>query len=764
MIRACLCLLAGVYALQLISFAQSSDLIVVISVAFLGLLIPGSGRMLLLFLTGGILFASSAAGIGDARIKPQYVGDSIVATARIVDFPKRNGSNVSFVAESIGNSKLPGRMHIGWFDPPVNLRFGDVWRLELRLRRPRGSSNPGVFDYEAWLFREQVAATGYVVTGRRNELLRADELTILQNLRQHVVDRIVRVVPGADRAAVLIAVSVGARHLVSRQQWDRYARTGTSHLMAISGLHIGMAAAGGYFVAALIAVVAGLWLRQSNQHLFATMSAVVATVAYALLSGLAVPAQRATLMITIVAVALLCRRKARPVIVVAAASVIIAVASPPATMAPGFKLSFAAVLVLIWLAVRYQGHANAGRIMRVVFAARQMLTMQMMLLFGLMPLTVLIFGRVAFAAPVVNLIAVPVFGIVTVPLTLAGLLLDGVVASLGDRALLIAASSLDVIEALIEKSAELRASSAAIASIEGRAWLYLLLPIAWVIFPPGWPARNIAWVALASLLLYAPARPPSGCADIDVLDVGQGLAMVVTSQQNVLVFDTGPAFRNGGSTAESIILPFLGSRGIDRVDTIVISHADLDHAGGVAALLGGIDVGTRRFGEPLAGTSVDDELCNAGEVWRADDLEFKFLHPQSNAIRDGNNSSCVLQISAGQHRALLSGDIERPAEDALVRIGDLQTADIVIVPHHGSGTSSSPPFVRALQPSLAIVSAGYGNRWGFPKQDVVARWRGAGARVHTTAAVGAIRMRLCADGGVVSMRQNRVLQHRIWHE
>jgi competence protein ComEC len=764
MIKACLCLLAGVYALQLISFAQSSDLIVVVLVAFIGLLVPGIGRTLFLIVAGGLLFAWTAVGINEARIKPQYEGDSIVATVRIVDFPERDGSNVTLVAEAMGNPRLPERLRISWFEPPVNLRFGDVWQLELRLRRPRGNSNPGVFDYEAWLFRERIAAIGYVVAGRRNELLRTHELTALQDLRQRVVDRIARVVPGPERAAVLIAVSVGARHLVSRQQWDRYARTGTSHLMAISGLHVGMAAAGGYFCAAVLGIVFGVWMRPSNQHLFATLGAAAAAIAYAVLSGLAVPAQRATLMITIVSVVLLNRRRARPFIVVAAASISIAAASPPATMAPGFKLSFAAVLVLIWFAIRYSGNAKSGRILRVARAAKQMWSMQLMLLFGLVPLTTLIFGRVAFAAPVVNIIAVPVFGIVTVPLTLVGLILHGAAASLGDRALLIAAWSLGMIEMLIEKSGELPVSSAAIAAIEGHAWIYLLMPAAWVIFPPGWPARNIAWVSLASLLLYAPARPPPGCADIDVLDVGQGLAVVVTSQQNVLVFDTGPAFRSGGSTADSIILPFLASRGIDRVDTLVVSHADLDHAGGVAALLAGIDVHDSRVGEVLADTSRQHELCSADEAWRTDGIEFRFLHPQRDAARDGNNSSCVLQVSAGQHRALLSGDIERPAEDNLVRSGGLQTVDVVIVPHHGSRTSSSPAFVRALQPSLAIVSAGYGNRWGFPKADVVTRWQGEGAAVYTTAVAGALRVRLCVEGGVVSMRQNRVLRHRIWHQ
>jgi competence protein ComEC len=761
MIRACLFLLAGVYALQLSSFARDSDLIAVVLIAFCVALELGKFRLLLLSVAGTVLFLLATLEVISSRIPHELVGDSVVVQVRIVEFPKRSGLNVSFVAKTADNSRLPQRVRISWHEPPVAIRLGDVWQFELRLRRPRGSSNPGAFDYEAWLLRQHVGAIGYVVSGRRNHLLRSGDLSAIERMRQRVVDRVTAIVPEIENAAVLAAISVGARHLVTAKQWDRYARTGTSHLMAISGLHVGLAAAGGYFLAAVIACVLRL---RVNQHFAATAAALSVAVAYALISGLAVPAQRASLMIATVAAAVLWRRQIRPLRTIAAACVLIIVLSPLATMAPGFKLSFTAVLVLIWLARRYPGKHKGSRYLRPLSAVRQLGAVQVLLLLGLLPLSVLIFGRIVLAAPIVNLIAVPVFSFVTVPFTFAGLILDGVFQPLGDRALLIAAISLEQIEMLIAGAALVPGASHATPAITGAAWLYIALPLAWVVFPPGWPGRCIAWIAVVAVLLYTPTRPPRGCTDIDVLDVGQGLAIVVRTSRHVVVFDTGPAFRGGNSAAETIVLPYLASFGVTRIDTLVVSHADLDHAGGVTAIHARVRVLDTIVGENLTSLSEPGRPCLAGDSWRFDGISFSFVHPPVREQYEGNNASCVLMISAGDHDMLITGDIERPVEEELVRAGTLPVVDAVIVPHHGSRTSSTPSFVRALSPATAIVSTGYGNRWGFPKKEVVDRWQAVGAVVLTTATSGAIGIRLCEDGGVVSLSRHRDLRRRIWHE
>jgi competence protein ComEC len=320
-----------------------------------------------------------------------------------------------------------------------------------------------------------------------------------------------------------------------------------------------------------------------------------------------------------------------------------------------------------------------------------------------------------------------------------------------------------VVEWIIEYAAQIPAASVAPPVIAGGASVLLFLPLAWVVWPPGWPGRNVAWIAALAVILHEPSRPARSCATVDVLDVGQGLAVIVSTRSNTLLFDTGPAFRGGGNAAESVVLPFLAGRGVNRLDELVISHADLDHAGGVSSLVRDLPVASLRIGEALDGPAVA-QRCSAGTSWRADGIAFEFLYPDANSDVSGNDASCVLQVSAGSHRLLLTGDIEGAAEAELLRSGKLQAVDVVIVPHHGSRTSSSPSFVRALDTDLAIISAGFGNRWGLPHVEVVERWRASGAEVLTTAASGAISLSLCEQSGIEALIRHRVRQRRIWHE
>jgi len=642
------------------------------------------------------------------------------------------------------------------------LRLGDVWQLELRLKRPRGNSNPGGFDYEAWMFREGIGAAGYVVSGKRNRLLGRGNLSVQERLRQQFVDRVTRLIPDRDSAAVLAAIAVGARHLISAQQWERYASTGTSHLMAISGLHIGLAA-GVAYIAALL--VSGLAACRGNRHEFALVVSLLTAVAYAFLSGFDVPARRAALMITLLAVAVLRRRQIDGFLILCTACVCVVILDPLATMAPGFKLSFTAVLLLIWLA-RRRTALTPGRfsLTRAGLAIQSLAKLQILLLLGLMPLTVLIFHRIAFAAPVVNLIAVPLFSVFTVPLTLAGLVLTGPAQFLGDQALLVAASSIGLLEGWIGAAASLDSASVQVSTITGFAWFLVAMPLLLALLPPGWPGRHLAWVALLPLLLHKPAGPSRGCVDLDVLDVGQGLATVLRTSSHVALFDTGASFRQGSSMGERVVLPYLSSRGIDRVDRLIVSHADLDHVGGLGDVMADVAVADLLAGEPVHGGTMASRPCVAGQAWQWDGIEFRIIHPLSGQSVEGNDASCVLLVEAGDYRLVLTGDIEKSVEYSLVRDDAVPHADVVVVPHHGSGTSSTSPFVRALSPSFAIVSAGFQNQWGFPKPEVVVRWESAGAKVLGTATSGAIRVRMCRQSGVVNLTEHRLDQRRIFHE
>ena len=762
-VRACLCLLAGAYALQLSSFARDSDRVAVTLFAVSVIVVLRRPFAAAALLSGLVLFYWAAMAVIDTRLDARLAGDSLLTELTIVDFPRLRGRSLVFVAEPLDapftDARIPPRVRLSWFDPDAMPRIGETWQFEIRLRRPRGNANPGGFDYETWLFRERIGATGYVVGGKRNLRLRPSE-DRLARLRERLVERIQRVAGSTPEAAVLAAISVGARHQVSQRQWERYARSGLSHLMAISGLHIGLAAATAFM---LLRLLLGLLRVPGNTRHLALAGSLLIAAAYAMLAGFAVPAQRAAVMLLLAAIVVIARRRVRPLTVLAVAAAMVTLVDPLATMTPGFRFSFAAVLLLLWFAVRLQPGDRRSLMARPVFGVRVLGEMQLVLLFGLLPLSVAIFDRVALHAPLVNLLAVPLFSFVTVPATLMGLVLGGPLEFAGDWLLRVAASSVAGLEAVIDRTVRLPGSDTRIASLDGNVWLLLVPVLCWVVVPPGWPGRWLAWLVLACLIGWRPPAPPAGCMDTTFLDVGQGQAIVVRTRDHVAVYDTGPAYRGGTSQAERVVLPYLVHRGITRVDRLIVSHGDIDHAGGVDAILDGIDVSAIVTGEALPVDSHPVSRCRAGDAWYWGGIRFEFLHPPRHGRLSGNDASCVLLVSAGERRLLLTGDIEVSAEGMLVEQGSLVTVDVVSVPHHGSRTSSTPAFVEGVAASHAIVSAGYANRWGMPDERVAGRWRAAGATLLNTAVSGAITVRLCADTDELPVSEFRRRRSGLWH-
>ena len=603
-------MIAGGFAAQLSRLPLSSDLCKLLLVASILAIAWRRSRYPAYWCLGFALFMQAGQEIVDGRLNTRFANDSLLTQVRIVDFPKSTGSRVVMLLEPLDDHRLPERSRVSWFEPPLAPAIGDVWEFELRLRQPRSYSNPGVFDVEAWLFRQKIQATGYVVNGKRNRRLQTDSESAIDSYRREFLARADRAAGSPDAAAVLAAVGVGARHRISRTQWNEYAVTGTSHLMAISGLHIGLAATVAFVLARTLL---GVLRITGNAHVLAIVVGVVVAAAYAGVSGLGVPAQRASLMLLVAACAIARRRHIDPFAAIAVAALGIFILDPVSTMAPGFNLSFSAVVVLLWLArMRKNMAVSGGLLRRAGNTVRQLFTMQVFLLFGLMPLTVFLFDRIAFLALPVNLVAVPLFSIVTVPFTLTGLAVGGSEAMFGHGALRIAATSVEWLLALIKQAARLPFADTTVAEIQGFGWLVVFMPSLLVMLPRRWPGRRLALLGVVALLLQSPEPPGKGCVDVHVLDVGQGLATVLQTERSTVVFDTGVSYRDGGAVAEHVIVPFLRSKRVTRIERLVVSHADIDHSGGVRAIREYADIGTVLVGEPLRETNLAASACAAG--------------------------------------------------------------------------------------------------------------------------------------------------------
>ena len=758
MVRCSLALLAGAIAAQLTSFAPFAYPLDRLFLACLFVRLAFGRREGALFGAGVLLYLTQALIFLESRLSPAYAGDSIVTQVRVLGFPETRNAATRFFARVEDERSLPRKLWLHWQAPPVKVRGGDVWELVVRLKPPRGRANPGGFDVEGWLFREATGATGSVVRHPRNRLLASAGGGAWLGLRHYLAARIVRVLGETEAAGVLRAITVGSRDGLSDALWERYARTGTTHLMAISGLHVGLAALAAYSAAMFAFAVCRL---RSENHRLALCVSLLAAGVYVGVSGSGIPALRAFVMLLFVVLAVVLRRPPSPLAALAVGAASVVLFAPANVGSAGFVLSYMAVLLLLWRARQsraYGRHSASRRLLSLAVSVR----MQWVLLFGLLPATVLLFGRYAPAAPLVNLLVVPLFSLLIVPAALLGLLLDGPFVSLGNALLHAAALAVGLVDGLLAQRLWPTGDLPSKLGFAGSACLWLTAAWAWL--PRGFPGCHVSWPALAAIVVWQPERPSAGCAGVTFLDVGQGQAVVVETRHTVLLYDTGPAYPSGGSAMQSVVLPYLRYRGIRALDVTVVSHADSDHSGGLSALADALPVGRLLAGEPLGAYPRDGERCHGVRPWRRDGVRFRFL-PVSSAggPRHGNDASCVLEIAAGQRRLLLTGDIERSAEALLLESSSLRPAHIVSMPHHGSGTSSSSAFVAAIDAEFAIASAGHANRWGFPLPEVTNRWENAGTRVLSTGDAGAISLRLCPEGAAPRPVAYRDRRRRIWH-
>jgi competence protein ComEC len=714
----------------------------------------------LLWLAAGAAWTCSGASERLAERLPfASLSADFAITGVVASFPSAAPGQITFafaVAEPRPRD-VPARIRLTWYEAPAGLAPGDSLRVTARLRPPRGTRNPGGFDYERWLLVEGYGATGYV----REGAVAAPGAGLAARwlrFRALLAERIGAVVRDGDGAALVTALALGERFRFTERHWADFRRTGTSHLVAVSGMHVALLGL------VVFALVRSVWLRlpaplASYDLEAAAGASVLATVYYAALTGFAVPAQRSLVMIAVALAALVARRAVSPVQLLAATLLAVLVFDPFAPLAASFWLSFVAVAVLLALAApRPLLRGASGIVARGLDGALAFVRLQWWIGLALVPLTVAYFGETSVVGPLVNLVAIPWFNLVLVPLT--------VLATIGLSFDALAAHVAPFVAAVGYLASITVKGLHAIATLPGAAQPVPLPPwpafalaacgVALAVCGCGLPGRRLAWLALLPLFVPAVRLPELGTARAVVLDVGHGLAVLVETRHHRLLFDAGPISRSGFDAGAEVVVPALGAAGRRGLDRLVVSHADSDHAGGARAVVAAfprVDVSKGPDATALPG-----RVCRRGDQWEWDGVRFAILHPSADFAARGNESSCVLAVTAGATTLLVTGDVERLGERAL--LAQPLAADVVVVPHHGSATSSSPAFVAAVGARFAIVSAGFANRWGFPRPDVRRRWEQAGAAVIVTGEAGAVSVELDPEGARVSTERDG--RHRYW--
>lgn len=635
---------------------------------------------------------------------------------------------------------------------------GQRWQLDVRLKRPHGVANPGSPDTERRLFAENISATGYVRAAEARPAGAGNPLLHIERWRHRFLQQLAAMT--LTSGAYIAALTIGEQSGLSNAQRQLLQATGTNHLMVISGLHIGLVAWLVFHLGAFLFRQGMTQTARWSARQVGGLTAVIGALVYSLLAGFSLPVQRAFIMVCCLMSGIFLVRQTRALNNLLIALLLVLLLDPLAVREPGCWLSFAAVAVLL-------SKPDAPDSATAWYNRPGLLLQtQGRVFLGLLPLTLLIFGQVSLLAPLVNLVAIPFIGLVVVPLCL--LAMAGLVVSpaLGQWLFVIPDWLLTWYEMCLEQL--VAHSPLALLQFPVLDWWamgLLVMAVSGLLLARQLLIRSAAAIAmiltLASGWLVRPLSWPPGTVELAVLDVGQGLAIVIQTRNHVLLYDTGPALDASRNAAAFILLPYLRQKRITTVGRIVISHGDNDHAGGVGILARAFPDAHFMLGESLQSVP-QSQHCQAGQQWQWDAVTFTVLYPDSTG-RTGNAASCVLQITTGAFSVLLPGDIEQEGELALVRDYRLALqSTVLIAPHHGSSTSSTPPFVRHVQPQHVVFTTGYLNRFGHPRDAVVARYRAIGSRTHVTSSSGMVRFRLSAANGVEGVTHYRETHPRFW--
>ncbi|CAH1905319.1 DNA internalization-related competence protein ComEC/Rec2 [Candidatus Nitrotoga sp. HW29] len=727
----------------------------------------------------------------------EWQGKDIQIIGVVAKLPTQHEHGLRFVfdVEQVltPNAIVPPHILLGSYDEmrkePLDIHAGERWQLTVRLKQPHGSSNPHDFDFEAWMLENKLRANGYI--HRKPDNVRLDALVqspdyYIQSLREKVRDHIQKtlsalpnqlhplqiphtasgaealdsaemsVIEKNNYVGVLTALAIGDQTGIPATQWQVFTRTGVNHLMSISGLHITMLSG--------LAFAVSYWLWRRSTRLtralparkVAALIGLLVALGYALLAGYGVPAQRTVYMLATIASMLWLSRTVAPSQILAAALLVVLLLDPWAVLSPGFWLSFGAVALIFYVTA----HRLRPPHWLVTYGR-----VQWAMSIGLIPPLLAMFQQVSLVSPIANAFAIPLVSFVVVPLTLLGAALPF------DWPLWLAHQAMRVCIHLLEWLNSL--PEVVWTQHAPPTWSIVtgMLGVLWMLLPRGFPARWLGLIALLPMFLVLPAVPPENSLRLVIFDVGQGLAVAAQTRNHALLYDAGPNFNSEANSGNRILIPALRGMGISHLDGLILTHDDNDHTGGALSILQGLPVGwlssSLATNHPVLQHASNTQRCIDGQAWEWDGVHFEVLHPTAESyaeekIRD-NNRSCVLKISTGKNSVLLAADIEKDSEWRLLKQHEEELpATLLVVPHHGSKTSSVNAFVAAVHPRYAVFTVGYRNRFGHPKEEIVERYRAMDSELLRSDKDGAIVVEM--DIQNISVERYRKSHARYWQQ
>ncbi|NOT15352.1 MAG: DNA internalization-related competence protein ComEC/Rec2 [Methylotenera sp.] len=725
--------------------------------------------VLLCFLLGFFWAAGFASWRLHDALPHAWEGKPIEVTGVVASMSERTerGERFRFNVENIQtpHAVVPTHLSLNYYasdyaeevtSAPAITHFkaGERWRLTVRLKRPHGTQNPHGFDFESWALAENIRATGSIKAKAFNQKLTNfvwQPRYVIEHLRELTQQRIVHVLGSQVYRGIIQALVMGDDSQISATDWQLFLRTGTSHLMSISGLHITMLAGLAFGITSFgWRRIPALALRAPARKA-ATLAGVLTALLYALIAGFSVPTQRTLYMLIVFALALWTGRKWVTSQVLATALLTVVLLDPWAVIAPGFWLSFGAVALLAYAMGGRIGHAHW---------LKTALHTQWIVTIGMLPLLLVMFHQASIISPIANAFAIPLISFVVTPLALLGSFLPiDTPLHLAYQALTLGMKGLAWCNQL---------SIALWQQHTPAIWTLLpaLLGVFYLLLPRGVPVRWLGLTGLLPMLMIVPERPAMGEMKITVLDVGQGLSVVVQTAQHQFLYDAGAKYTAQSDAGSRIVVPFLQGEGIQKLNGFMVSHNDNDHSGGMASVLNLMPVDWLASSLPSIETNSQQIKCFAGQHWMWDGVQFEVLHPSFESYNDlsikDNNRSCVLKISNATGSLLLTGDIEKSVEESLVLNQTPQLkSDVLIAAHHGSKTSSSPTFIEAVAPKIVVFTSGYLNRFKHPVPQVVSRFTAQNIASYRSDHHGAITFNFAQSVELVAWRKNT---RKYWHD